>query len=124
MRIKAILTAAAILVLCFSFWTCEKDNGEEFCTLVNEQNFEATGPLINDFLATLKKGNEDYKLEKLRKWLERKNCVGEVKILCNSCIETLPPQSELSVEFISNGTTTTLTMDILMGDPLTFRTYH
>lgn len=124
MRIKAFLTATAILVLCFLFWTCEKDRDEEFCTFVNEQNFEATGPLIDDFLATLKNGDEDYKLEKLRKWLERKDCVGKVQILCNSCIETLPPQSELSVEFISNDATVTLTMDILMGDPLTFRTYH
>jgi hypothetical protein len=121
---KAILTAATLLVMCLTFWTCEKDNGEEFCALVNEQNFEATGPLIDDFLATLKNGDEGYKLEKLRKWLESKDCVGKVQILCNSCIETLPPQSELSVEFISNGNTITLTMDILMDDPLTYRTYH
>jgi hypothetical protein len=124
MRIKTILTATTILLTCLTFWTCEKDKDEEFCAFVNEQNFDATGPLIDDFLATLKKGNEDYKLEKLRAWLERKDCVGEVQILCNSCILTLPPQSELRVDFISNGDTITLTLDILMDDPMKFRTYH
>jgi hypothetical protein len=124
MRIKAVFTVAAILVLCFSFWTCEKDDDEEFCVLVNEQNFEATGPLIDDFLATLDSSNPIESLEKLRAWLERKDCVGEVQILCNSCINTLPPQSELRVEFISNGNSVTLTLDILMDDPMKFRTYH
>jgi hypothetical protein len=121
---KAILTAATLLVMCLTFWTCEKAKDEEFCTLVNEQNFDATGPLIDDFLATLKKGDEDYKLGKLKTWLERKDCVGKVQILCNSCIYTFPPQSELSVEFISNGVTITLTLDIVMDDPLRFGAYH
>ena len=124
MRIKTIFAATTILLSCLTFWTCEKDRDEEFCSLVNEQNFDATGPLIDDFLATFKKGDEAYKLEKLRAWLERKDCVGKVQILCNSCIETLPPQSELSVEFISNSGDTTLTLDILMDDPLRFGAYH
>lgn len=118
------MAAATIFASCLALWACEKDRNEEFCAFVDEQNFEATGPLVDDFLASLNNGDEDYKLENLRTWLERKDCVGEVQILCNSCIHTLPPQSELSVEFISNDSIIVLTMDILMSNPLKFRAYH
>ena len=49
---------------------------------------------------------------------------GKIIVLCNSCIYTLPPQSELSVDFISNGQPITMMLDILMDDPLKFRAYH
>ena len=126
---KAILTTATILLTCLTLWTCTKDKGScsddnTFCSLVDDQSFDATGTIIDDFLATLKKGTQDDKLERLKDWLECKSCVDKAEILCNSCIFTLPPQSELSVDFISNGQPIKLTLDILMDDPLEFRGYH
>lgn len=126
---KTILTTATILLACLTLWTCKKDkvvcsDNETFCALVDDQNFDATGPLIDDFLAKLKKDNQDENLEKLKNWLECKSCVDKAKILCNSCIKTLPLQSELSVDFIFNGQTVKMTLDILMDDPLKFSAYH
>ena len=125
---KTILTTT-ILLTCLTLWTCKKDkfvcsDDETFCALVDNQNFDATGPLTDDFLVTLKKDNQDENLKKLKDWLECKSCVDKVKILCYSCIKTYPLQSELSVDFISNGQTVKMTLDILMDSPLKFRAYH
>jgi hypothetical protein len=45
-------------------------------------------------------------------------------ILCNSCIETYPPQSELRIDFLVNGQSIPMTLDILMDNPLTYRAFH
>jgi hypothetical protein len=126
---KIILTATILFLSCFSLFSCKKDktdSAEEdtFCTLINENNFNATGPLINNFLATLNNESTSESLNKLSTWLENKSCVDTAIVLCNSCIETLPPQSELSIDFISNGQKVNKIMDILMDDTLKFREYH
>lgn len=92
--------------------------------LVDKKKLDSTGYFVDQFLLTLKNKDQDENLEKLRVWLEEKECIDEAKLLCNSCIKTLPPQSELSVSFVTNGLTAKMTMDILMGDPLKFRAYH
>ncbi len=53
-----------------------------------------------------------------------KNCVAKAEILCNFCIKTNPPQSELKVWFMVNGQQTVKTLDMIMDDPLRFITYH
>ncbi|PCH66437.1 MAG: hypothetical protein COC01_07965 [Bacteroidetes bacterium] len=108
---------------------CKKDkiictDEESFCAFVDDQNFDATGTLINDFLTGLKKNENDENLEKLRNWFECKSCVKKAEIICNSCIETLPEQSELSIDFISNGQDINKTLDISMDEPLKFHRYH
>ncbi|PCI59011.1 MAG: hypothetical protein COB34_04215 [Methylophilaceae bacterium] len=50
--------------------------------------------------------------------------IEKAKILCNSCIETSPAQSELSIDFTSNGQAINKTLDILMDEPLKFHRYH
>ncbi len=119
------MTTLAILLICLATFSCkeERDN-EQFCTLINDQNFDATLPLVDEFLATLSDNTQEESLEKLKNWLDAKDCVNTVTILCNSCIYTLPAQSELSVEFNANGQDTILTLDIIMDEPLRVRTYH
>ena len=129
MKHKSILVTFSILLTCLSLLSCKKDKDEtsdddKFCEFVNSQNYEATGPLIDNFLATLDNNNQDENLGKLKDWMEAKSCVDSTMILCNSCIETNPAQSELRVIFISNGQKTSKIMDIIMSDPLKFRTYH
>jgi hypothetical protein len=129
MKHKSIILAFSILLACLTLYSCKKDKSvtsddEKFCEYVNNQNFEDTGPLIDNFLATLDNNNQDANLVKLKNWMETKSCVDSTTIICNSCIETNPPQSELMVSFISNGQKTSLIMDIIMSDPLKFRTYH
>ncbi len=120
----------SILVLIF-FWTiglwgCKKEaitcaNQEAFCTAVNNQNFDATGPYVDDFL----QGTEsEEQLQLLTEWLACKSCVSSASVLCNSCIETHPPISELRVVFDVNGQPVSKTLDILMSDPPQFTGYH
>ncbi|NOX86091.1 MAG: hypothetical protein GXO86_09030 [Chlorobi bacterium] len=82
------------------------------------------GPIINNFLITQKKNSHDESLQNLIQWLECKSCVARSEILCNSCIETYPPQSEIRVVFYYKWTTDTLVMDILMDEPLKFLAWH
>ena len=124
-----ILTALFLLLICLSGFACKKENSattddEAFCTFVNTQNFEATGALINDFLAPLSDENKELQLQKLTDWLNNKSCVDASSIVCQSCILTGPAQSELSVRFNANGQVVTMTLDIIMGEPLKFRAYH
>jgi hypothetical protein len=126
---RTILTTTTIILTCLTLWTCQKDKiscsgDREFCSLVDKQDFDATGPTINDFLAGLKRNKPEENLEKLTAWLECKSCVDKAEILCYSCIYTLPAQSELSVDFISGGQTITMTLDIIMDEPLKFCAYH
>lgn len=109
---------------------CKKDAMEcsydtEFCAFVNSEEFNKTGTLIDIYLSSLKtKLSDEEKLVKLKLWLECKNCVEAVEIICVSCIETNPPQSELRVTFIVKRKQIVKILDILMDDPLRFRTYH
>lgn len=126
MKQISILTT---IILILSLTACKKDkmictDEEIFCAFVEDQNFSATGTIIDDFLAGLKKNKNDENLEKLRNWFECKSCVEKAKILCNSCIETSPAQSELSIDFTSNGQDINKTLDILMDEPLKFHRYH
>jgi hypothetical protein len=129
MKHKSSLVTFLIFLSCLTLLSCKKDKNvasddEKFCEYVNSQNFEATGPLIDNFLATLDNNNQSNNLKKLKAWMEAKSCVDSTTILCNSCIETNPPQSELFVTFISNGQKMMMILDIIMSDPLKFRTYH
>ena len=129
MKYKSILVTLSILLACLTLFSCKKDKNansedEKFCEFVGNRNFEATGPLIDNFLATLDNNNQDVHLKKLKDWMEAKSCIDSTTIICNSCIETNPPQSEFEVSFISNGQKTSMTMDILLSNPLKFRAYH
>ncbi len=126
---KIIFSALVLLLISLTQWSCKKNevkctDEETFCTLVNDKNYEATGPLINNFLSTLKKDSQDESLQKLADWLECKSCVAKAEIRCNSCILTNPPQSEIQVVFYNQWTTDTLIMDILMDEPVKFLAYH
>lgn len=128
---KVIYTVPIMLLSCLSLLTCEKEEiktvtlyKDDFCKLVDKKDLDSTGYFIDEFLLTLKSKDQNENLEKLRLWLEEKECIDEAKILCNSCIKTLPLQSELSVSFVTKGFTGKMTMDILMADTLKFRAYH
>lgn len=126
---KIILATATIIITSLTLWTCKKDkvscsSEQEFCSLIDKQEFDETGAIIDNYLMGLKKNKLDKNLEKLVDWLQCMSCVDKAKILCNSCIKTFPLQSELSVEFNSSGQKIDKILDILMSDPLAFRKYH
>ncbi len=122
-------TAGIFLMICMMLFSCKKDtplctDDEAFCSFINNQNYDATGPIIDDFLSDLSADEPETSLNLLVDWLECISCVDNVSLICNSCILTLPAQSELSVDYLSNGQTVTLVMDISMGDTLTFIRHH
>ncbi len=129
MTSPTFLKSAISLLIFFTLVSCTKDRisraeDTEFCSFVDSQDFDQTASIINDFLEGQKKNEDTENLEALKDWLACISCVGEVEILCNSCIYTLPTQSELRVEFIANGQTIIKVLDIRMGERLSFVRYH
>jgi hypothetical protein len=129
MKRKTMLTTLVIVLTSLMLWNCTKDetacrDEQAFCRLIDKEDFDGTGPIIGAYLAGLRTDETDTQLEKLADWLACQSCVAQVTILCNSCIYTLPPQSELQVDFVSKGKHITKILDILMGDPLTYRGHH
>lgn len=120
-----LFLAIAFVLTSLTLFCCKKEKTDEiFCGFVDTQNFNETGPLIDNFLSDLKNGTPEEHLNALRDWLDDKSCVDSVSIFCNSCIFTFPAQSELRVGFISNGQKINRTLDILMSEKLKFRSYH
>jgi hypothetical protein len=122
------MTAIAVFAV-LSLFSCKHNTDAgideaQFCAFISEQNFEATGPIINSFLETLPADNPVENLQLLNDWLNNIHCIEKSVILCNSCIETYPPQSELRIDFLLNGQSIPMTLDILMDDPLTYRAFH
>ncbi len=96
----------------------------EFCLFVENMDIASTGTLINIFLSNLENNKPDENLEKLKDWFESKSCVEEAEILCNSCFDTFPPVSELSINFIQAGESVNKIADISMSETLIFTSYH
>jgi hypothetical protein len=126
------LQLMALMLIPFILITsaCQKENDNEadqceFCNLVNNQSFEATSVIIDEFLAALDQANSDeQKIESLRAWLSSFDCVDDASTLCVSCIKTNPPQSELMISFYSGNQQITLILDVLMDEPLRFVRFH
>ncbi len=97
----------------------------EFCRLIaNHQEGKALTN-INNYLSKQDKNLDDAaKLRLLKDWLECKTCLQEAEILCNSCIDTYPSQSELSVRLKGSKPDKMLVLDIVMSKPLRAVRFH
>ena len=122
--LKAIILSTLLLTSCGKEGlTCSGDS--EFCSFIDKEDFTGTSSVINKWLAKQKTNlSENEKLEQLRDWLECKSCVSEAKIDCNSCIYTLPPQSELKIAFMIKGQKVEKCLDVIMDTPLKVRGFH
>jgi len=124
---KLILFFLSLIVLlgCKSDAVQMACDDPEFCNFISAETFDKSGEVINRYLASQKTSlSNDEKLNDLKSWLECKPCVTSAEIICNSCIYTLPPQSELRVRFSVNGKDSLRTLDISMENPLKFLVYH
>lgn len=127
---KTRLLFTTMLILTIIISSCKKEvvkcsNDKEFCDFIDKEQYNETGSLINEYFRGQKKNlSESEKLEKTRAWLTCKSCVSRAEILCNSCIKTNPPQSEIKVWFTVNGQEVVKVLDIIMDKPLKFRTFH
>jgi hypothetical protein len=127
---KAIKILTVIFLASFLITSCNQDEipcGDEriFCNCVQEEAYDRLIPVIDNFLKDVKKNqSEKQKLDKLVDWLRCKSCVSKAEILCISCIETYPTQSEIKVGFIIHGEVQTKILDVIMDEPLRIRTFH
>lgn len=128
MKTTIIQKFTLILVLFFAFSGCNKEtpcfNNEQFCSYIEVQDFSGSESIINNYLSDLKSNKPDENLNKLADWLRCKSCVENVEISCNSCIETSPPQSELTIVFNSKNQQVTKTLDVIMDKKLKARGFH
>ena len=121
---KTILMFAIVLTGCKKE-AVECSNDKEFCAFIIAKEYNKTSAAIDKYLASLNKDLSGIeKLELFRDWLACKSCVTNAEILCNSCIDTNPPQSELRVSFLIQGQEIEKTLDITMGEPLRFGNFH
>jgi len=133
---KSTITALYMIMIgLFLAVGCKKDNGKEdnnpkekeelFCLYLNIENIEKTLPFINDFLSKQSDNLDDaQKLQDLATWLKLHHCIIDASVLCESCIYTDPPQSEILISFEENRTAKKLILDVLMNNPLRAVGYH
>ena len=107
-KMKISKLVAITVVAMFVFSACSDSEAakhpnlqdEIFCKYVEEENFEALIPIMNDFFKEIEPALDDKaKLQKLCDWLNEKDCVINAEIQCVNCIKTLPPMSHLLVSF-------------------------
>ena len=127
MNMKKLNLVGVILLLLVGIVGCDKEEGqatdsEELCLYLNSGNIDKTIPIINEFLAGLPNSNsfseDEQNLQTLAGWLKSNSCVIDATVLCVSCIETLPEQSEVSFSFQEGDIKKVVTLDISMSKPL------
>jgi hypothetical protein len=119
-NMKQLKLIGLVFLLLVGIVGCDKvEDSEKLCPYLNIEHINKTLPIINDYLASLKSDlNDEQKLQSLTKWLKSNSCIIDAKILCVSCIETLPEQSEVSFSFQEGEITIVVTLDISMSNPL------
>ena len=127
---KKLKLIGVILLLLVGFVGCDKEEGqatdsEKLCLYLNSGNIDKTIPIINEFLAGLPNSNsfseDEQNLQTLAEWLKSNSCVTDATVLCVSCIETFPEQSEVSFSFQEGEIEKVVTLDISMSKPLKAR---
>ncbi len=124
LALKAIILLSVLLTACKREIT-DCSGGIEFCAFIQAEEYDKAGTIIDQYLEKQKKSlTDEDKLEQLRAWLNCQSCVSKAILLCNSCIYTNPPQSEYKISFKINGRQVEKYLDIVMEQPLSFRTFH
>jgi len=129
MNMKQLNLIGLVLLLLVGFVGCDKQDqvtdSEKLCPYLNIENIDKAIPKINDYLAGLPGSNsfaeDEQNLQSLTEWLKSCSCIIDATILCVSCIETLPEQSEVSFSFQEGEVTKVVTLDIIMSNPLKAR---
>lgn len=104
----------------------------KLCLSIHQGDLDESLTVINDFLSTLdysdnfkdEKDEQEAKIIELKEWLLAADCVKDVEILCVSCIYTLPPQSELSIQYLTDGGVIEKVMDVSMDKPMRAVRFH
>ena len=129
---KKILFLTILSTFLFTGQSCTKGElgnpvlGVDLCLKVTNNDFKGMKEVINRYL---KNGvfsvnqSPETQLYDLVEWLNKQNCIS-AELLCNSCIETYPAQSEIRIILHTGGERRIVTLDILMSKRIEARGFH
>jgi len=129
---KKILFLTILSTFLFTGQSCTKGElsnpvlGVDLCLKVTNNDFKGMKEVINRYL---KNGvfsvnqSPETQLYDLVEWLNKQNCIS-AELLCNSCIETYPAQSEIRIILHTGGERRIVTLDILMSKHIEARGFH
>ncbi len=129
---KKILFLTILSTFLFTGQSCTKGElsnpvlGVDLCLKVTNNDFKGMKEVINRYL---KNGvfsvnqSPETQLYDLVEWLNKQNCIS-AELLCNSCIETYPAQSEIRIVLNTGGERGIVTLDILMSKHIEARGFH
>ncbi|MDR2906752.1 MAG: hypothetical protein LBU91_02030 [Bacteroidales bacterium] len=125
---KLAMASAVLLMLAGVLNSCKEDDSQQsssLCSNINSVDINQSLPMINHYLSGLPEILDDTrKLQALIGWLKADACIVDAEILCNSCIYTNPPMSEILLSFKENGILKHFVFDIAMTKPLVASNYH
>ena len=128
MRQLSTQLAITLFTIFLTSFACKNEEiplaeDEKFCEYVDERNFDELKKNINIHLKK-QKTNDEEALEKFKSWLNSKSCVENAEIICDSCMESLPPKSIIGVVFESNDQLVEMNMHVRMGENLEVVSIH
>lgn len=128
----AIAKVTCILMIFSLLQACQKDSTDghdcqmcHYSQLTSEGCFVASlnRHVIHFDLRPRSKETSQKHLEILASWLSNQRCISSAELLCNSCVYTEPPISEILV--ISKGPEhDSLIVDVRMSSPLAISGVH
>jgi hypothetical protein len=123
---KIINTLVFFMVIIFFMTTCDKDGPVEdipvipedttFCGYIHAEKFDSTYRFLNQILSKIPFDEDSMK--KFEKRLIEENCVVEVEWICNSCLFSLPAQSEVLVRIKTNQGFIRVVIRVVMMEPM------
>lgn len=123
---KIINTLVFFMVIIFFMTTCDKDGPVEdipvipedttFCGYIHAEKFDSTYRFLNQILSKIPFDEDSMK--KFEKRLIEENCVVEVEWICNSCLFSLPAQSEVLVRIKTNQGFIRVVNRVVMMEPM------
>ena len=123
---KIINTLVFFMVIIFFMTTCDKDGPVEdppvmpqdttFCGYIDAERFDSTYRFLNQILSKIPFDEDSMK--KFEKRLIEENCVVEVEWICNSCLFSLPAQSEVLVRIKTNQGFIRVVIRVVMMEPM------
>jgi len=107
--------------------SCKKDNGtcEDLKIAASSNEVAKVGSIITAYIASLP--SQTYNEQNIQVLTERiSRCDISSSIFCFDCVQTLPSQTEISLNFVYNGTSVQRVIDLSYStdNKIVFRNLH
>lgn len=127
---KAATISGLYLTFIMGISGCRKDDIQTNCAAIlqalKDDNKEMLAKEINAVIGSLNLNHSSLynsQQEDMDRFIEKLNACGSIhtRILCLWCVETLPPQTEIYVEYMKEGVTNTKVIDLIREKDFGFR---